>query len=98
MVCEQELFSTPADTRKNGKLILFTTATCPNCKMAKTFLDRAGMIYEVVLANENAELAKKYGIRQAPTLVIDDGMNFETIVNVSNIRRFIDEQSAIINA
>ena len=98
VVCEQELFSTPADTRKNGKLILFTTATCPNCKMAKTFLDRAGMIYEVVLANENAELAKKYGIRQAPTLVIDDGMNFETIVNVSNIRRFIDEQSAIINA
>ena len=50
----------------------------------------------IVLAKN--EPAKKYGIRQAPTLVIDDGMNFETIVNVSNIRRFIDEQSAIINA
>ena len=97
-VSEQELFATPQSvSKKDGKLILFTTQTCPNCKMAKTFLDRAGLIYDVVIATDEPELAKKYSIRQAPTLVIDNGVGFETVVNVSNIRRFIDEQLAAVN-
>ena len=76
------------------KLILFTTATCPNCRMAKTFLDRAGLLYDVVIANEEPELTRKYGVRQAPTLVAISGETAEKVVNVSNIRRFIDELSA----
>ena len=73
------------------KLILFTTKTCPNCRMAKTFLDRAGLLYDTVIANEEPDLSRKYGVRQAPTLVAVSGENVEKIVNVSNIRKFIDE-------
>ena len=75
-----------------GKLILFATKTCPNCKMACKFLDNAGLTYEKLYAEDNADLAKEYGIKQAPTLVIvrDDG-SFETVANVSNIRKFIEE-------
>ena len=61
--------------------------------MAKTFLDRAGLIYETVIADEAVDLTRKYGVRQAPTLVAVRGDSFEKVVNVSNIRRFIDEQS-----
>ena len=32
-------------------------------------LEKNGVTYETILAEENAELAKKYGIMQAPTLV-----------------------------
>ena len=32
------------------RLLLFTTKTCPKCRMAKMFLDQAGLQYEVVVA------------------------------------------------
>ena len=75
-----------------AKLLLFATKTCPNCKMACVFLDKAGMAYEKLYAEENPELAKAYGIKQAPTLVVvrADG-SFECVANVSNIRKFIEE-------
>ena len=75
-----------------SKLILFATKTCPNCKMACTFLDKAGLAYEKLYAEDNADLVKAYEIKQAPTLVAvhEDG-SFEKVVNVSNIRKFIEE-------
>ncbi|MBO7318385.1 MAG: ribonucleoside triphosphate reductase, partial [Clostridia bacterium] len=72
------------------EIILFATATCPNCKMAAMFLDKAGIEYKKLLAEENADLANKYGITQAPTLVVIDGDNAEKIVNLSNIKAFIE--------
>ena len=42
---------------------LFTTKTCPNCKMAKQFLKDVD--YEVVDAEENAELAEQMCIRDS---------------------------------
>ena len=71
------------------KLLLFTTNTCPNCKMAKEFLNRAGIVYEVVDANENAQLSKEFGIMQAPTLVAVKGDKYEKYTNLSNIRGYI---------
>ena len=84
---------TPVQEKGFDSLLLFTTRTCPNCRMAKTFLDRAGLLYETVIADEVPELTRKYGVRQAPTLVVVRGADAEKVVNVSNIRRFIDEQS-----
>ncbi len=37
------------------------------------------------------ELASKYGIMQAPTLVTVNGDSFKKYVNASNIKRFADE-------
>ncbi len=72
------------------KVLLFATRTCPNCKMAKTFLDKAGVQYEVILADENPQLCAKYQVKQAPTLVTVQGDAFETIANVSNIRKYLE--------
>ena len=60
--------------------------------MACTFLDKAGLAYEKLYAEDNADLVKAYEIKQAPTLVAvhEDG-SFEKVVNVSNIRKFIEE-------
>ena len=70
-------------------LYLFTTKTCPNCRMAKEFLKK--MNYEVVDAEENPELAEKYGIMQAPTLIhVGEDGSVEKYVNASNIRKFAE--------
>ena len=70
-------------------VIIFTTSTCPNCKIACALLDKAGIAYEKKLAEENAELAKAYGIKQAPTLVVIKGGVVEKYAGVSDIKKFI---------
>ena len=71
-------------------IYLFTTATCPNCRMAKTFLSQANVEYHEVLATDNVELVKSLNINAAPTLVVVENGNTEVVENVSNIRRFIE--------
>ena len=69
---------------------LFTTSTCPNCRMAKKMLE--GEELEIIDAEQNPELVKQYGIRQAPTLVITDGAQVKKYVNASNIQKYVDEE------
>ncbi len=72
-------------------VFLFATKTCPNCKMASMFLEKAGIAFEKVYADENVELVEKFGIKQAPTLVVaEDGVEVAKAVNLSNIRKYID--------
>ncbi len=86
-----------AEVCEESSLILFTTKTCPKCRMAKMFLDGAGIAYETVLADENAELVSKYGIKEAPTLVAVNETGFEKIANPSNIKAFTEKIAAAIN-
>ena len=73
--------------------ILFTTATCPNCKAAGMFLDKAGVAYEkLVVGEESKDLVAKYGVKQAPTLVVVTGDEFETIPNLSNIKAYAEKK------
>ncbi len=79
---------------ENGEqLLLFATRTCPNCRMAKSFLDHAGMAYREIIADEAPELAREYEVTSAPTLVRLFGNGRENIQNVSNIRKFIGSRT-----
>ncbi len=78
-----------AVTDNKGQLLLFTTKKCPNCKLAKEFLD--GIEYTIVDAEENSDLAMQYGIMQAPTLVVLNDEKVEKYANASNIKRFVNE-------
>lgn len=71
-----------------GVKYLFTTKTCPNCRMAKEMLK--GEAVQIIDAEENPELVKKYGIMQAPTLVVVDGARTKKYVNASNIKKYVD--------
>ena len=66
---------------------LFTTATCPNCKIACSLLDKAGISYEKLLANEYANEASALGIKQAPTLVVIKNGVAEKFAGVSDIKK-----------
>ena len=67
---------------------LFTTKTCPNCKIAKEML--GDIPYVVIDAEENVELTRKYGVMQAPTLVVVSDGKVNKFANVSNIKKFVD--------
>jgi len=81
-----------ADAAPAKEMLLFTTRTCPNCARAKEFLDAEGVQYKVMLAEENTDLARQYGIMQAPTAVIV-GKNGdsapEKYVGVENIKNYV---------
>ncbi len=70
------------------KEYLFTTNTCPNCKIAKDILKDEK--YEIIDAEANPSLAQAYGIMQAPTLVVVEEGITSKYANVSNIKKYID--------
>ncbi len=75
----------------DGKKLLFTTKTCPNCKIVKDMLGKKNISYEIVDAEENAEMCNQYGVMQAPTLVVlDDNGNYDKYANASNIIRYLN--------
>lgn len=78
----------PTSKIENG-IYIFTTQTCPNCKIAKSFLDKCGVNYTNLYANENADLARQLGVKQAPTLVIIDGDKVEKYTGVSDIKKYL---------
>ena len=76
-------------------IYLFTTKTCPNCKLAKEYLKDIN--YILIDAEENMELATKYGVMQAPTLVIIQGDQIKKFVNASRIKAFVDSLEEMAN-
>ena len=84
-------------TQTTDYVRLFATKTCPKCKQAEKMLTEAGIEYVKLLAEENADLASKLGIRQAPTLVVGDDENAVKIVGLNDVRKFITEQTRKIS-
>lgn len=72
---------------------LFTTKTCPNCKLAKEYLKNEK--YVVIDAEENMELATRYGVMQAPTLVVVNGDSHKKYVNASNIKKYTESMVTV---
>lgn len=73
-----------------GVLKLFTTRTCPNCAMAKEQLNSIGLVYEVIDAEEHPELAMQYGLRQAPTLIVEKDGEVQKFAGIANVLKFVD--------
>ena len=79
------------EVKQNNDILLFTTKTCPNCKMAKMLLDKAGIKYIPIDAEENKEMTLSYNIRKAPTMLVPKDDNYEVLDNVSLIKKFVEE-------
>ena len=73
----------------DASILLFKTPTCPNCKLAMALLDKAGVAYTALNANENKELVGEYGVKQAPTLVLIGEDGFESYRGVSDIKGWL---------
>ena len=72
------------------KIMLFTTKTCPNCRIATSILDKCGIAYTKVDAEENAALSESYGVCQAPTLVVVTADGFKVYAGAGEIKKFAE--------
>ena len=66
-------------------MTVFSTSTCPKCKVLKMKLDKAGIEYQV---NENIEEAAALGIKSVPYLQLDDG----TLLDFGGAIKYIKSQ------
>ena len=74
----------------DARTILFATPTCPNCKIAVPMLEKAGLPFEKIYANDQPDLAKSFGVMQAPTLVVADGKEYKKYTGVSEIKNYVN--------
>ncbi|MCQ2409282.1 MAG: ribonucleoside triphosphate reductase [Clostridia bacterium] len=74
-------------------ILIFATKTCPNCKMAKQMLDKAGIAYTVIDAEEEKDKTIAFGVKKAPTLLVPnkDG-GYDKFENASNIKGYIESR------
>ena len=72
-------------------VILVSTHTCPNCVAAKKMLDKAGIAYDVVYADEEkgTAFAQKLGIVQAPTLLVPENGAYRRYTSLAEIRELV---------
>lgn len=91
----KQAMEAPASLSPNGKsmaeAMLFTTKTCPNCKIAARLLDEAHLPYTKMDAEEHPDLVSSYQIMQAPTLVVVDGDRVQAYRNPADIRKYVQE-------
>ena len=73
----------------DAKLLLFTTKTCPNCKVAEVLLKNAGVPFVKLDAAEHADMARQYGVRQAPTLIAVSDGDSARYVSITGIKDFL---------
>ena len=85
-VCEKVNAAAP----KLDGPVLFTRNGCPNCKTSKMMLDKAGVKYAIVNAEEDAAATAKFGVKKAPSLLVPEGDGFKTYDNASEIRKYIE--------
>jgi ribonucleoside-triphosphate reductase len=87
--CGEERKEAPKVT----ELMLFTSPTCPNCKMAKMMLDKDQVQYQniEISSDENKQKAVNFGITKAPTLLVPNGTSYDVYDNASLIRGYLDK-------
>ena len=73
-----------------NETLLFATKTCPNCKMAKMLLEKAGICFRTIYAEDDAELARRFKVVKAPTLIVPSNGTYTVYENASNIKGFVE--------
>ena len=69
--------------------LLFVRKTCPNCRAAEMHLQKAGVDCRVLVAEENADLARRLNIKGAPTLVVTGESGASLYYGVPEIKKYI---------
>ncbi len=85
------------DMPTNSRIILFTTKTCPNCKIAAKLLEDAGVEFDKLYVEDNKEMATELGLKQVPALIVANGDRVQKYMNVVGVREFIAQRGNKVN-
>ena len=85
----EEVCPCAAPAVAKGEMKLFSRVTCPNCRVVEGMLGKAGIAYEKLIADENLDLCRAYGVKGAPTLVVTDGETVASYYGVPEIKKYL---------
>ena len=54
------------------------------------------MPFQLVQAEEHADLVAQYGVQQAPTLIVSQAGSMQKFVSVSEIRRYLEHNESCV--
>ena len=74
--------------------VLVTGSKCPNCTMAEALLQRFGIEYDVLSAEENLNFARKNQIYQVPTLLVPDRNGARKLTGLAEIQQYLQARNA----
>ena len=88
---------TPADAVTESEApvpaaILYATETCPNCKLAASWLDKAGLPYQKRFVSDHRDEALALGLKQAPSLVVEENGAQTVIAGIAAIKQYMDSK------
>ena len=92
--CGAEPITEAEPVADTAPIVLYATETCPNCKLAASWLDRANVPYEKRFVSEHQEEAKALGLKQAPSLVVTASGTTEIFTGIAEVKKFLDAQKA----
>ncbi len=89
----------PAKKRENpgnSRALLFVSCLLSNCKLAISLLEKEGFLFKPIVATDNIELTNKYGVKQAPTLIVlGGGDEYTKFKGVSEIKGMLTARQAV---
>ncbi len=71
-------------------VMIIATRGCSHCANLSRELDNLGVEYRLVYAEDEPELAQKYGIRHSPNLIVDDEVKFRRQPTGSELRECLN--------
>ena len=74
---------------KSKKLI--TASWCGPCKLLKAEIESRDLSVETLQAEDNQELAKEFGIRSVPTLLVQNGDDYDLIIGNDKILEVLSD-------
>ncbi len=77
------------DPETVSEYLLFTTKTCPNCRIIKPQLESAGIPFTVLDAEVHGTLAQQYGLTSAPSLVVISESGYHVYAGIPQIKEYI---------
>lgn len=70
-------------------MIVYSSATCPNCRMIKAKLSRLGIEYTV---NENMDEMRALGIKGIPSIQLADGTILDYAASIKYVKELEKKQ------
>lgn len=72
---------------------VLVTPHCSGCKIVKAYLDEMNIKYEVIDMTQNPEVLQKYPTMSAPTIVINEKVEFIGTPGKDELKELVQKKS-----
>ena len=71
-------------------ITLLVTRSCHHCALIEKELKERHIDYEVQYAEDNPELATRFGIKHSPNIIVNGELIYRGMPDLSELRQYLD--------